>query len=60
MSIIGLVLLLAVLGFLLWLLLTYVPMPAPVKTVIIAVVVIALVLFVLDATGIYSQRFFRL
>ena len=34
-----------------WLLLTYVPMPAPVKTVIIALVVICLIVWVLDWAG---------
>lgn len=60
MSIITLVLVLAVLGFCLWLLLTYVPMAGPVKQVILAIVAVAVVLWVLDATGIYSQRWFHL
>ena len=46
------VLVLAVLGFCLWLLLTYVPMPAPVRTVIIAVVVLFLIAWLLNWLGI--------
>jgi hypothetical protein len=48
---VSVILALAVLGFCLWLLLTYVPMPAPVKTVIIALVVICLIVWVLDWAG---------
>ena len=60
MSIVSLVLVLVVLGFCLWVLLTYVPMPAPVKQVILAVVAIAVVLWVLNATSIYTQHWFHL
>jgi uncharacterized membrane protein len=52
MDIIHLIIVLAVLGFALWLLLTYVPMPDPIKKVIIAIVVLALILVVLDFGGI--------
>ena len=45
------IIVIAFLGFCLWLLLTYVPMPAPVKTVIIALVVICLIVWVLDWAG---------
>ena len=60
MSIVSLILVLVVLGFCLWLLLTYVPMPGPVRQVILAVVAIAVVLWVLNATGIYTQHWFHL
>jgi hypothetical protein len=60
MSIVTLVLVLVVLGFCLWLLLTFVPMPALVRQMILAFVAIAVVLWVLDATGIYSQKWFHL
>jgi len=56
MDVIHLVIILAVLGFALWLLLTYVPMPAPFKTVIIAIVALALIIAVLDFAGIGSYR----
>ena len=47
------VLVLVILGFLLYLLFTYVPMPEPFKTIIMVVVVIALVLYLLQALGIW-------
>ena len=43
MGLIELVLLLAIVGFLVYLLITYVPMPQPFKTAIIVIVVILLV-----------------
>jgi hypothetical protein len=49
---IGLMLLLAVVGFLLWLLITYVPMAAPIKNVIVVVVVICLILYLLSVFGV--------
>lgn len=52
MSIIMLMFVLAVIGVVAWALVTYVPMPAPVKTVIIVVAVIACVLYALHAMGI--------
>lgn len=60
MSIVALVLVLVVIGFCLWLLLTFVPLPPLLRQVIIAIVALAVVLWVLDATGIYSQNWFRL
>ncbi len=45
MGLIELILLLAVAGFLTYLIITYIPMPAPFKNVIVAVIVIVLVLF---------------
>lgn len=60
MSIITLLLVLAVVGFCLWLVLTYVPMPAPFKQVIVVIVVIALLLWLLNAFGIYSSNVFHL
>lgn len=48
MGLIALVLVLAVVGFLVWLVTTYVPMPAPFKNVIIVVVIIVLVLWLLQ------------
>lgn len=47
MGLIELVVLLAVVGFLVWMVVTYIPMPPPFKTAIIAIVVIVLVLWVL-------------
>jgi len=52
MGLIELLVLIAVVGFLVWALTSYVPMPAPFKTAIIVIAVIVLVLFVLRALGI--------
>lgn len=47
MGLIELVLTIAVIGFLVWLIITYIPMPEPFKTGIVVIVVICIVLFVL-------------
>lgn len=52
MSIVMLLVMLAFIGVVAWALVTYVPMPAPVKTVIIIVAVVACVLYALSAMGI--------
>jgi len=52
-SLISVVLVLVVLGFLLWLLFTYVPMPDPFKTIIMVVIVICVVLWLLSAIGVW-------
>jgi hypothetical protein len=49
-----LILQLALVGFLAWLVLTYIPMPDPIKKVIIVVIVIALILYVLRIFGLGS------
>lgn len=49
---IALVLLLAIIGFLVYLVVTYIPMPQPFKTAIIVIVVICLVIYVLRLLGI--------
>ncbi len=51
MSLISLIITLAVVGFLLWLVLTYIPMPPPFKQVITVIVVIVLVLWLLNGFG---------
>lgn len=51
MNLIQIVVTLAIVGVLLWLVLTYIPMPAPFKTIITAVAVIAVVLWLLQVTG---------
>ena len=55
MSLISLVITLAVVGFLLWLLTTYVPMDATIKKIIVAVVVIAVCLWLLSALGLIGN-----
>jgi len=52
MSLIGLILTLVVVGVLLWLLNTYVPMDSKIKTIINAVVVIVVVVWLLQAFGV--------
>jgi hypothetical protein len=51
MSIITLIITLAIIGFLLWLVLTYVPMPEPFKRIILIIVVFAVVLWLLYGFG---------
>lgn len=48
---IGLILMLALLGLIVWAVITFIPMPQPLKTVIVAVVVIAAIIYVLGAFG---------
>ncbi len=52
MSIILLMFVLAFIGLVCWGMVTYIPMPAPIKTTIIVVAVIACVLYALHAMGI--------
>lgn len=52
MPLLSIVIILVIIGFVLWLINTYVPMAAPVKTILNAVVVIALVLWLLSVFGI--------
>ena len=52
MGLIELILILAVVGFILWLITSYIPMPAPFKTVIIVIVVIVLCIWLLRIAGI--------
>lgn len=51
MSLISLILLLAVLGFCWYLIVTYVPMPDPVKMLITGIAVLAIVVLILRALG---------
>ncbi len=51
MSLIGLIIVLAVIGFVLWLVQTQIPMNPTIKTIITAVVVLVVVLYVLQAFG---------
>ena len=52
MSLVGVVLTLVVVGVLLWLLNNYVPMDSKIKTIINAVVVIVVVVWLLQAFGV--------
>jgi hypothetical protein len=52
MSLITIVIVLIIVGFLLWLVNNYIPMAYPIKTILNAVVVIAIILWLLSAFGI--------
>lgn len=52
MGIIVLLVLIAVIGLAAWALVTYVPMPQGIKTVIVVVAVVACILYALHAMGI--------
>ncbi len=51
MTLIGLIIVLMLVGVLLWAINTYVPMAAPIKTLMNIVVVIVLVLWLVEALG---------
>ncbi|MDR3492407.1 MAG: hypothetical protein P4M12_10275 [Gammaproteobacteria bacterium] len=52
MPLITIVVVLVVSGFLLWLINTYIPMAAPIKTILNIVVIVAIVIWLLSALGI--------
>jgi hypothetical protein len=54
MSLIWIILVLIVVGVLLWLANAYIPMAAPIKTILNIVVVIAVILWLLSVFGIFS------
>lgn len=54
MSILGILLVFVIVGFLTWLAVTYIPMPPPIKTALIIVVVVMLLWYVLSGTGLLS------
>jgi hypothetical protein len=55
MSLIGLVLTLVIVGVLLWLINNYVPMDSKIKTIVNVVVVVAVVIWVLQAFGVLGS-----
>jgi len=52
MSLISIVIVLVIVGFVLWLINTYIPMASSIKTILNAVVVIAVVIWLLSAFGV--------
>lgn len=52
MSLISVVIVLIVIGFLLWLVNTYIPMASPIKTILNVVVIIAVIIWLLSAIGV--------
>ena len=55
MPIVNVVLVLIVVGVLLWLVNNYIPMAGSIKTILNAVVVIAVVIWVLQAVGLWAR-----
>lgn len=55
MPLVSIVIVLCVVGVLLWLLTTYIPMDATIKKIIVAVVIIVVVLWLLQAFGLLSS-----
>lgn len=61
MSLISIVLVLIIVGFLLWIVNTYIPMANSIKTILNAVVVIAVIIWLLSALGIiHGMNFIKL
>lgn len=54
MSIITVILVLVIVGVLMWLINTYIPMAGPIKTLLNVVVLIILILWLLSAFGLFS------
>ena len=54
MDLIQLIVILLVLGIVLWLLNTYLPIAQPIKTLITALIVLVFVLWLLQAVGLFS------
>lgn len=59
MSLIGIIIVLIVVGFLLYLVNNFIPMAGSIKTILNAVVIIAVILWLLAAFGIYDIRTFK-
>jgi predicted membrane protein len=55
MSLVSLVIALIVVGVLLWLINTYIPMAASIKTILNIVVVVAVVIWVLQVVGLWGH-----
>ena len=51
MSILTILLSLALFGFILWLIVTFIPMPEPIKRIIIAIAILFLILWLLEGLG---------
>lgn len=59
MSIISIIIVLVIIGFLLWLINTYIPMAGSIKTILNAVVIICVILWLLSVFGIISGFNFK-
>ena len=54
MDLLSVLLYLAIFGLIAWLIVTYIPMPAPVKQVVIVIMVIILIIYLLNLVGVGS------
>ena len=52
MGIVELIFIIALLGVLTWVVITYVPMPAPFRTLLVVVVILLLILWILNLVGV--------
>jgi hypothetical protein len=55
MPILTLVIYLAIIGLIVWLVTTYIPMPAQIKTLIIVVTIVLIVLWIVQLTGLIGS-----
>lgn len=55
MSLLGLIVLICVLGFIAWLVNAYIPIPAPFKTLIMVILIVIAVLVTLNAFGLLGN-----
>ncbi len=55
MSILGLVLFIVILGIVAWLINTYLPLPAPFKTIILVILIVVAVVVTLNAFGLLGS-----
>ena len=55
MTIVGLLVVLIIIGVLLWLINAYIPMAAPIKTIINVVIILIVVLWLLQIFGIFNE-----
>lgn len=60
MPLVTLILALALVGFLLWLILTYIPMPEPFKKVLVVLVIVVLVIWLMQLLGVVGPAVPRL
>jgi hypothetical protein len=60
MSLVSIVIVLVVVGFLLWLINTYIPMARPFKTILNIVVVVAVIVWLLSTLGIIHMSDLKL
>jgi hypothetical protein len=55
MSLLGLIIAIAVIGLLVWAIITYIPMPTGFKKAIVILAVVCIIIFILVALGLWNQ-----